>query len=576
MENDGGIDDLFGALSGDEPAAPQGEGDRSEPAVAPTEPPAGEPAQSTSDVSAALNAAFIEAATAPVEPISETSPEPAAATDSAATTPGEPHDEASGSAPPLTRRELRERQRAIDEDGEATIAVPSSSAYYAGGGDDSGTYVDEADEATVALYSARERDGSRSTRRPRRRAAPADSRVRPGRCGLRGAGRPRGRDAGRGTRADRRGARRRRAGAAADPSPSCRASPFRRSRRPSRRSPRTRSPMRRSPMRRSPFSRRSPRWRRPRRRFRSPPPERPRPRTPRAISSRGLRRPRRRASSPAVASRSTSSPPTGRRRHSLRWLAWFLPLVLVLGGLGFGYWYGVTKYGEQICDYLGYPDGVPAAQLRHRRLHDRRERHRGRRDHPVRLRRRGRRPRTALRRRRQDVQGLLRTAARSHGPGQCTGVLPRKLPAPGADELPVGARRAHGPGEQDHEPGHDPRGEQLAGDARAALRADGHRTRRLPIVGGAAAVLRGAGAGDDARGLPLPGDLRPRRHGHRGDAHQAARRRDVRAARRSQRGPRTRATSSSRRPRSSRRSPGRPRGMRRRSRACSRTGSRRA
>ena len=161
MENDGGIDDLFGALSGDEADKPRRGAEQSDAAVEPADPSDAQTAapMAAADASAALNAAFIEAATAPFEaaPAFDATV-PTAASEDVATSAPVDHS-TSAFAPPLTRRELRERQRAADEGDEMTIVAGGSAAYYARSGDDSGSYIDEADESTVALYSGREISG---------------------------------------------------------------------------------------------------------------------------------------------------------------------------------------------------------------------------------------------------------------------------------------------------------------------------------------------------------------------------------------------------------------------------------
>jgi UPF0755 protein len=127
MENDRGLDDLFGALGDDEQPAP--EHDSESTSATPT---------SASDASAALNAAFIEAATAPIEPIptSDSAPAPEWSPPTGETLEPAPSESAppadSVVAPPLTRRELRERQRAeLGDDVEAT-AAGGAAAYYVG------------------------------------------------------------------------------------------------------------------------------------------------------------------------------------------------------------------------------------------------------------------------------------------------------------------------------------------------------------------------------------------------------------------------------------------------------------
>ena len=46
-------------------------------------------------------------------------------------------------------------------------------------------------------------------------------------------------------------------------------------------------------------------------------------------------------------------PPPARRSVSLRWLAWFIPVVLVLGGISYGAWFAWTNYEEQVRKILG-------------------------------------------------------------------------------------------------------------------------------------------------------------------------------------------------------------------------------
>lgn len=46
-------------------------------------------------------------------------------------------------------------------------------------------------------------------------------------------------------------------------------------------------------------------------------------------------------------------PPPARRRMSLRWLAWFIPVVLVLGGLAYGANYAWQNYEGQVRELLG-------------------------------------------------------------------------------------------------------------------------------------------------------------------------------------------------------------------------------
>src|SRR5690606_9422952 len=46
-------------------------------------------------------------------------------------------------------------------------------------------------------------------------------------------------------------------------------------------------------------------------------------------------------------------PPPARRRLSLRWLAWFIPVVLVLGGLAYGANYAWQNYETQVRELLG-------------------------------------------------------------------------------------------------------------------------------------------------------------------------------------------------------------------------------
>jgi len=101
MEKDGGLDDLFGALGDEEPREPAQQETPSESSADALRPV---------DPSAALNAAFIEAATAPVEPLTPSTPPPPAASDSRT----EGLDSHPALLPPTTRRELRERQRAGD------------------------------------------------------------------------------------------------------------------------------------------------------------------------------------------------------------------------------------------------------------------------------------------------------------------------------------------------------------------------------------------------------------------------------------------------------------------------------
>ena len=47
------------------------------------------------------------------------------------------------------------------------------------------------------------------------------------------------------------------------------------------------------------------------------------------------------------------APVPPRRRRSLRWLAWFIPLVVILGGLGAAAWWAWSNYEEQIREVLG-------------------------------------------------------------------------------------------------------------------------------------------------------------------------------------------------------------------------------
>lgn len=151
MENDGGLDDLFGTLNEDEGSQ--------EPKAPSSEQQPVEPSADTAEASALLNAAFIEAATAPIEPLPDAGAQPsgpiitpypvpaafAPLTPPAATEPVSPPSLASdtdaagtagaagpamvvddaaaagaagaaGAAVPMTRRELREWQR-THEDG---------------------------------------------------------------------------------------------------------------------------------------------------------------------------------------------------------------------------------------------------------------------------------------------------------------------------------------------------------------------------------------------------------------------------------------------------------------------------
>jgi len=154
MENDRGLDDLFGALDEGEPegsAAPaeerSGQADSPEPAPAPA---VETPAPAGFDV---LNAAFFEAATAPVEPLptdaQPTDAQPVQEPPAETPQPDAPAPAAetpSIFAPPMTRRELRERQRAREDDTEATVAAASG---YGAGAADTTTFGDEADEETV-------------------------------------------------------------------------------------------------------------------------------------------------------------------------------------------------------------------------------------------------------------------------------------------------------------------------------------------------------------------------------------------------------------------------------------------
>jgi len=124
MEKDGGLDDLFGELGGDE---------SHEPATDSAD--AAQPASGASrDDAAALNAAFIEAATAPVEPVLPAEPAPAAdAAEPAPEVPEPAADDHPALLPPTTRRELRERQRsgqtgAIAAAGVAAAASTPASA----------------------------------------------------------------------------------------------------------------------------------------------------------------------------------------------------------------------------------------------------------------------------------------------------------------------------------------------------------------------------------------------------------------------------------------------------------------
>ena len=115
MEKDGGLDDLFGALDDETPG---------EPAEGPDEavaPPA--PTPTPSEASAALNAAFIEAATAPVEPLTPATPAPPA--ESAPPVETASDDSHPALLPPTTRRELRERQRA-GETGAIGVAAAAA------------------------------------------------------------------------------------------------------------------------------------------------------------------------------------------------------------------------------------------------------------------------------------------------------------------------------------------------------------------------------------------------------------------------------------------------------------------
>jgi len=135
MEKDGGLDDLFGALGDAESREPAAESEEANESAA--------AATSPSDASAALNAAFIEAATAPVEPLipatPATEPEPASEAGEPGEAVGAPEAADADSHPALlpatTRRELRERQRA-GETGAIGVAgmaatMPSAAAEEA-------------------------------------------------------------------------------------------------------------------------------------------------------------------------------------------------------------------------------------------------------------------------------------------------------------------------------------------------------------------------------------------------------------------------------------------------------------
>jgi len=128
MDKDGGLDDLFGALGEDEP----GESPESQ-AQPPTVP-------DPHDASAALYAAFIEAATAPDDPTPEESagaPETVETAKDGAELPDEepPASEPDHPAllPPLTRRQLRERRIAGETDaiGVVPAVEPDTSAASA-------------------------------------------------------------------------------------------------------------------------------------------------------------------------------------------------------------------------------------------------------------------------------------------------------------------------------------------------------------------------------------------------------------------------------------------------------------
>ncbi|HWL02775.1 MAG TPA: endolytic transglycosylase MltG [Microbacteriaceae bacterium] len=113
MEKDGGLDDLFGALGDEEPREPTTD-------TAEGHEPAAE-TPSVVDASAALNAAFIEAATAPVEPLVPASADPAPEAPAAA-------DAHPALLPPMTRRELRERQRAGETGAFDAVAATGAAA----------------------------------------------------------------------------------------------------------------------------------------------------------------------------------------------------------------------------------------------------------------------------------------------------------------------------------------------------------------------------------------------------------------------------------------------------------------
>lgn len=167
MENDGGLDDLFGTLNEDEGSQ--------EPKAPSSEPKPVEPSSDAAEASALLNAAFIEAATAPIEPLADAGTQPSGPVitpypvpaafapltpagptppTSSPTGPSEADSPeapgvvdadavsgaaaAAGSAMPMTRRELREWQR-THEDG----ATPPTATGAFNGGTEPDSPVDE-------------------------------------------------------------------------------------------------------------------------------------------------------------------------------------------------------------------------------------------------------------------------------------------------------------------------------------------------------------------------------------------------------------------------------------------------
>ena len=260
MENDGGLDELFGALGEDDAKQP-------EPPEQPGDGPA-RPGPARSADAAALNAAFIEAATAPQEPIPAPAVPPAPPAPAHAASPG-PDPLPDAPAPPLTRRELRERLRAQGE--AATGAVETQAAQDSGPAAESFPAF-RAPEPVSAPQPVVPPDAS-APQEP----APADPAV-----------------------ADAALA----ALAAAAP-PQAEAPPA------------------------QPAAQAS---------------------APRA----GTIRQRPDGGFP-IALDPRDDGGRGRRRSGLRWLAWFLPLVIVLGGLGAGAWWAWSNYEPQIRQVLGIP-----------------------------------------------------------------------------------------------------------------------------------------------------------------------------------------------------------------------------